>query len=197
LDADASIRAFFAVELETTLREEAGRAAEALRERIDSGVRIRWTRAESWHVTLRFLGNFASDRLGELIALASPCVAELPPFGLRLGAVIAFPPRRVRVLALDLMPHPPLAAVAAALERAAVACGFEPEERPFKPHLTLGRVERGSLRAREVAGGAATGVGVQAVREVVLFRSELHAPGRPGARYTPIERLALDQNVHP
>ena len=197
MDADASIRAFFAIELEAGLREEAGRVVEALRERIGSGVRIRWTRAESWHVTLRFLGNLASDRLGELLALARASIAELAPFELALGAVIAFPPRRARVLALDLAPHSPLVALATGLEHAAVACGFEPEARAFKPHLTLGRVERGSLRARELAGSAEAGASVQTVREIVLFRSELHAPDHSGARYTPLERIALGANIHP
>lgn len=196
MTSDELLRVFFAVELDAALREEASRVAESLRERVGSGVDMRWTHEEGWHVTLRFLGNVAASRLGELIASAREAIAGLAPFELRLGAVIAFPPRRVRVLALDLIPHSPLAAAAGALERAAIAYGFESEERAFKPHLTLARVKRGGLRAQEVraAASAATGASAQAVCDVVLFRSELH---RSGAHYTPLERIALGGNVHP
>jgi 2'-5' RNA ligase len=199
---DAVVRVFFAVELTAALREEARCAADALRDRVgaesssgsNSELEVRWTRSEGWHVTLRFLGDIAASRLGELLAAAGESLTGLAPFELRLGAGLALPPRRVRVLALEVIPHEPLVAVAAALERVAVACGFEPEGRAFAPHLTLGRVKRGRLRASELAKVAATGAAVQTVRDVVLLRSELL---RAGARYTPLERIALGANVHP
>jgi 2'-5' RNA ligase len=192
--SDEVVRAFFAVELSAELRDEARVVADALRTRVGSAADVRWTREESWHVTLRFLGQFPAHRLGELLAAAGEAVHVLAPFELRLGAAIAFPPRRARVLALDLVPHPPLAAAAAALEHAATGSGFAAEERAFKPHLTLGRVKSGSLRAREVAELSAAGAAVQTVRDLVLFRSELHPSG---ARYTPLERIALGGNDHP
>lgn len=194
--SDETVRVFFAVELAAALREEAGWAADALRERVGSavGLEVRWTRPEAWHVTLRFLGDIATSRLGELLAAAGEALVALAPFELRLGAGIAFPPRRARVLALDLVPHAPLAAAAAALERVVVGCGFEAEKRAFEPHLTLGRVKRGSLRAREIPGVAAAGAAVQSVRDVVLLRSELH---RAGARYTPLGRIAFGGSDHP
>jgi len=192
--SDALVRAFFAVELAAELRREAGDVSSALRSRVEPGIEVRWTRPEGWHVTLRFLGEFVARRLAELLVAARQSVAGLAPFELRLASAIAFPPRRARVLALDLAPHPPLAQLAGALERVAVTHGFEPETRAFKPHLTLGRVRSGQLGAREIAGVAADGVAVQTVRDIVLFRSELHSSG---ARYTPLERVVLGSNVHP
>jgi len=50
--ADASLRGFFAVELERTLLEEAKRIEDTLRARIASGVAVRWTHDEGPHVTL-------------------------------------------------------------------------------------------------------------------------------------------------
>src|SRR5262249_57475039 len=78
-----------------------------------------------------------------------------------------------------------------ALERAAVAQGFAPEERPFRAHLTLGRV-----RERRFPDVADLAVGAEevAVEEAVLYRSEL-AP--TGACYTPLERLALGAGAAP
>lgn len=194
--SDERVRVFFALELAAALREEAGRAADALRERVGAaaGLDVRWTRPEAWHVTLRFLGDIATSRLGELLAAAGEALVALAPFELRLGEGIAFPPRRARVLALDLVPHAPLVAAAAALERVAVDCGFEAEKRAFAPHLTLGRVRRGNLRAGEIPAVAAAGRAVQSVREVALLRSELQ---RTGARYTPLGRIAFGGNDHP
>ena len=108
----------------------------------------------------------------------------MPAFEVRLAGAVAFPPRRARVIALDLAPHAPLAAAAEALERAAVACGFEPERRPFRPHLTLGRFKHSVPRPKlpELDLGRTT------LRTLTLFQSEL----RPdGAVYTPLERYAL------
>ena len=75
--------------------------------------------------------------------------------------------------------------LAAAVERAVVAEGFPPEERPFRAHLTLGRV-----RDRRFPTVAALAVPAAefAVEEAVLFRSELSSAG---SRYTPLARLQL------
>jgi 2'-5' RNA ligase len=200
-DADGVLRAFFAVELDAGLREEARAAADVLRARIGrtDGARpdIRWTREGGWHVTLRFLGHLSASRLGELIADARRALGVLAPFELQLSGPVAFPPRRPRVLALDVVPREPLAAIAAALERVAIARGFEAERRAFRPHVTLGRIRRGRLAARAIDDLAAlveTGRIAQPVREVALLRSELL---RSGARYTMLERIALGTNVHP
>jgi len=202
---EALVRAFFGIELDAALRREAALAAHDVRERIRPDVEVRWTRKEGWHVTLRFLGNVAVGRLGDLIAVAREALAAVAPFDLRLGATTAFPSRRARVLALDVMPHAPLAAAAAALDGAAVGCGFasegfqgsegfEERARVFRPHLTIGRVKRGSLRARDIETGTAAGEASQSVEEIVLFQSELRSSG---ARYTPLERIALGENDHP
>ena len=156
--SDETVRVFFALELAAALREAARCAADALRERVGSprGLEVRWTRSEGWHVTLRFLGDIAASRLGELLAAAGESLTGLAPFELRLGAGLALPPRRVRVLALEVIPHEPLVAVAAALERVAVACGFEPEGRAFAPPRPL---ETDRIAHREQGAVEAVGLG--------------------------------------
>ena len=77
------------------------------------------------------------------------------------------------------------------LERALVTLGFPPEDRPFAPHLTLGRVKSPSGRA------ALTRCLVQLpipsptpfqVGEIVLFRSTLSPKG---ATYLPLKIIPL------
>ena len=102
------------------------------------------------------------------------------------------PARRPRVIALEVGPEAELCELAAAVERGTEACGFEPEDRPFRAHLTLGRIRQG--RGPATAGLRGPEDVASPVRDVVLFRSELE---RSGAKHTPLERMALGGSVHP
>jgi 2'-5' RNA ligase len=206
------IRAFFAIELGEPARRAAADVARRLRE-APGGDGVRWVRPEALHVTLRFLGDIEPAQAPRLASRASRELAALRPFALRLGPVELFPtPSRPRVVALGLEPAGPLVELAGAVERAVVAEGFAPEERPFRAHLTLGRVrearqqaQRAARRSRAKGGpplepgrpqGArfpsvaapAVPAAELAVEEAVLFRSDLSPAG---SRYTPLERVAL------
>jgi len=212
---DGPIRAFFAIELGESARRAAADLARWLREG-PGGDGVRWVRPEALHVTLRFLGDIDPARAGALASRARLEVAALRPFVLHLGPAELFPtPRRPRVVALGLEPAAPLEELAGAVERAVVAEGFAPEERGFRAHLTLGRVQtarpqqakRAARRSRAecLTAGSSPAVSSQdrrfpsvaaaplpteefAVEEAVLFRSELSPAG---SRYTPLERIPL------
>jgi 2'-5' RNA ligase len=87
---------------------------------------------------------------------------------------------------IELAPAEPLEQLAAAVEHGVVATGFEPEERRFRAHLTLGRLR--GRRQPAMRGLAAPAGTACEVAEVVLYRSELKPSG---AEYTPLERVAL------
>ncbi len=180
------MRAFFAVDLDEGARRAAAAVARELRPAAGD---VRWVRPEAYHVTLRFLGEVEPERAEALAAEAGAAVAPVAAFRLHLGAARAFPsPRRPRVVALELSPEPPLAALAGRLEAVAVGAGLAAEERPFRSHLTLGRVRRGG-RLR-LSGAPEAGADFD-VDEVVLFESELR-PG--GSRYTARARLPLSSS---
>jgi 2'-5' RNA ligase len=187
----ADIRAFIAVDLDAALRAAAAEILRRLRG-APGGDSVRWVRPEALHVTLRFLGQIAPAQVAPLARAVGAQLAGLAPFELALGAVALFPsPRRPRVVALEVEPQAALAELARAVERGVAAQGFTPEERPFRAHLTLGRVRNaGNARAAALAPhGLAAPAGSRCpVSEVVLFRSEL----RPeGSLYTPLERIRL------
>lgn len=186
------IRAFFAIDLDDGARQAAWDLLRALRE-APGGDDVRWVRREALHVTLRFLGNIAPEQVAPLAAAVGDEVAGTPPFAMTLGDARLFPtPRRPRVVVLEVGPEPELQELAAAVERGTSACGFAPEERSFRAHLTLGRIKRGRGPAPgDLSAPAGT---ASPVEEVVLFRSELQ---RSGAQYTPLEHVALGGNVHP
>jgi len=141
------------------------------------------------HVTLCFLGWQATEQVDAIAAACvAAAVAAAGPWELTLGAAIWLPPRRARVLAVELVDgQQRLRALQAALSSALRAGGwYEPERRPYRPHVTLARVTRGArLRSSELPAPPSLGF---TPGQVTLFRSRL-APS--GARYEAIARIAI------
>jgi 2'-5' RNA ligase len=192
--AGETLRAFFALELCETARRTAAGIIHELRER-PCGDKVRWVRAETLHVTLRFLGQTAREKVPALVQHVASQLAAVPAFTIDLGELKAFPSlRHPRVVALDLEPEAPVLHLARAVDAGVVAAGFEPEPRPFRGHVTLGRAQS-TRRSRNPKGRIPSLEGLAArpptpfpVSEIVLFES---TPGSNGSIYTPLERIAL------
>jgi 2'-5' RNA ligase len=101
----------------------------------------RWGVPERWHLTLLFLGTVPEECVGPLVTAAGPAVAAAPPMALRLAGGGRFGSlRRPQVAWAGLDGDvAPLVALAARLADAARALRLPVEDRPFRPHLTLGR----------------------------------------------------------
>ncbi|HKH75924.1 MAG TPA: RNA 2',3'-cyclic phosphodiesterase [Rubrobacteraceae bacterium] len=164
-------------------------ALESARSRArDLGDRVRWTRPEYVHLTLKFLGEVPeveSDQIGA--ALRKVC-ADHAPFDASLSSFGAFPSaRRARVIwAGTGVGSEELRALAADVEAAFEPLGFGKEDRTFVPHATLGRV-RGKpvkLELPAVVPGE-PGFGISRVE---LMESKLAAGG---AVYESVHSLAL------
>lgn len=181
-DAD-SARIFLAVPLSDRAR---GALSAALREH--GPLPGKPVPPESWHLTLRFLGDTpaaARERLREEVVRA-PLGA---PFAIRFGRYGAFPrAARATVLWLGVEEgEEPLRALAAEIEAAARRAGFPAESRPFRPHLTLSRI-RTPENASALLDRLPPFPEPMPVSEVVLYRSHL---GRGPARYEALESFAL------
>lgn len=160
------MRIFLAVFPSTEVRDAAFGVIERLRRPGDG---VAWVKRENLHYTLRFLGELDEDGVTRATQAAREAAAAQASFAARLGEVGGFPSvRRARVLWLGLSAGAEaLVGLAHHLERALVARGFEPAERAFSAHLTIGRVREGGadLSARLADAGLA-------------------APGAPGAAAT-------------
>ncbi len=110
----------------------------------ESGWPVRWVHEEGLHLTLKFYGEVASERLEvieETVRFAADCAG---PVSLRLDQLGAFPSAaRPRVLYLGIEAPPGLGLLQDRLERGGEGIGFPPEGTPFHPHVTLGRVREG------------------------------------------------------
>ena len=163
---------------------------------LDAGRRrwpLRWVRPEQLHLTLQFLGEQPASAVEPLAAALRAVAAHHPPLRLRSGGLGAFPGwRRPRVLVLHVDGGPELADLAAAVRAAgAAACpGDRPDDKPWRPHLTLARF-RGRADASLVAAlreWRPEPPPDTAVDRIVLVESRL-GPG--GARYRDVAEFPL------
>lgn len=185
-------RAFFAIPPDAGWVESGRRLLARLRPDLPEAS---WTRPESWHVTLKFLGDVSRDRLAAFAAAIGEAAARLAAPALATAGAAVFPPRGpARVLAVGFEAEggsETLSALALAAERTARELGLAPERRAFRPHVTFARLRRpwpGAAIARyrrEVGGWAFP---AWRVRSCVLYESRL-APD--GAQHTAIGHWEL------
>lgn len=185
------MRAFVAIAIDEAVRQALGALIAEWRAR---HAEVKWVEPGNIHLTLKFLGAVPDERVPQVVETLRACVRGVKPFELRVQGAGAFPsPRRPRVLFVAAEAVPPLAVeVANRLNEQMAALGVEREDRPFQSHLTLGR-----LREPRPLPGVAEKIealqghrfGVMTVREITLFKSDLHPRG---PKYTPVEVAALE-----
>lgn len=185
------MRLFIAIVPPVAARRRIDRLARPLR-KLD--VPVRWVEPEAYHLTLKFLGEVERDRIGEVVEAMREAISGEASLGLAPGRLAAVPAlERPRVLWIEIETDPALTRIQAKLEGALAARGFPQEERPFRPHLTLGRLRRsgprGDLAALpEVASALDFSEVTFPVDSVVLMASEREPEG---ARYRVVSRLTL------
>lgn len=183
-------RLFIALDLPESMR--AGIAAWGRRELADPALRP--VAPQSLHVTLAFLGWTAEKEIPRLAEIVAASGGPAP--AIELGQPVQRPERgRPRLFALPGSSPATIALQAGLQERLVAAHLYEPEKRPFWPHVTVARVrreERGSKRPARVAklpGAVPQALLQPAVcRRMTLYRSELQPQG---AQYTPLAQVEL------
>lgn len=133
-------RLFVACEIPDDVKRDIGEVIETLKGR--SGSAVRWIRPEGVHVTLKFLGEVPAKKLPAVKLAIQEAVVGHSPFELEFSNIGTFGGREgLRIMwvgiAGDVLR---LEALVRAVNAALAVVGFEPERRPFRPHLTLGRV---------------------------------------------------------
>lgn len=133
------MRLFIALDLPNHVRSTLAEAQSRLRQ---GNHAVRWARVEGTHLTLQFLGETDAKLVPDLLTAVSHI--RTFPFSLRLDRLGAFPSAsRPRIIWAGLagdLDH--LATLQRAVTAATRLLGFVPEDRPFAPHLTLGRARQ-------------------------------------------------------
>ena len=108
------------------------------------GGQVRWVRPRGIHLTLKFMGDIPASTVERVLEALPEVAAAFRPFEISVSGLGVFPnSRRPRVLWAGLDGDlTTLLALQIAVDQAVEKLGLPKEERPFSPHLTLGRVRR-------------------------------------------------------
>jgi 2'-5' RNA ligase len=188
------VRCFIAIELPDGIK----RGLRELQARLGAGCSapVKWVDPENIHLTLKFLGNVAADRLDEISLAMNEAARGTSSFSLEVKELGVFPnPRRVQVVWVGLGGEvDKLARLQQRIESNLEKLGFPPEGRRFTPHLTLARVrDQATPSERERLGQLITETEFAAaskfmVDSVRLIKSQLT---REGPIYTRLSSAAL------
>ena len=160
------------------------------------GIDARFPRAESIHLTLKFLGDVQESAVPDILRMMKDEVCEYEPFNVSVRKAGAFPHLAdPRVVWLGVEPEEELRKLQSGVESGLAGLEFKKDKRQFSPHLTLARVKSRHMIANLMhyleSQGPKIELGSFFVRTVVLYRSEL----RPsGAVYSHLGSAALKQS---
>lgn len=160
----------------------------SLMRQIPPAIPGRPTPAENWHFTLKFLGSTDEARRDSLIKALAACRFG-SSFQIEFEELGAFPnARRARVLWVGVgNGHERFESVAAKVEAASNAVGFEPELRKFTAHLTISRMKQPESVTEFLASSRKVHASMK-VTHVALYRSE---PGGQHSRYSIVASFPL------
>jgi len=191
------VRSFIAIELPDGLKEELSQ----LQSRLKSGsqLSVKWVDPYGVHLTIKFLGNVAADKLGEITEAIEKAAGKISPFHLEVKELGAFPNlRRVQVVWVGMSGElDKLIQLHQRIESNLVPLGFAPESRPFSPHLTVARFRgRVSLDERQRFGQVIANTDFESVHAIEvdaisLMRSQLT---KEGAIYSRINSVELSKS---
>ncbi|MBM2827356.1 MAG: ligT [Dehalococcoidia bacterium] len=140
------MRVFVAIELPQEVREGLAQVQDKLRSQIDEGVR--WVDPWGVHLTLKFLGDVAPEKVTPIVQALTDVSNRNASFEVSIEQLGAFPSAvRPRVLWVGIGGDlSELIKLQGMVEDALAPLGFPPEGRGFSPHLTVGRVREGITR---------------------------------------------------
>ena len=153
---------------------------------------VRWTSIPSIHLTLKFLGEVDPGIVPRMAQELKAVMISERGFPISLSGLGAFPNlRNPRVIWCGVHENAgKLASLHKAVDAACVRLGMLPEERDFKPHLTLGRVN-GKTNLHPLLECIKIGSGLEStftVDHFNIYKSVLHPRG---AVYSILERVEL------
>ena len=184
------MRLFIALNLSEGAKEGVHNAARPLRE---AGLPVRWLDPDSYHITLKFLGNPHPELAPRVSDVIEEVAGKNRPFSMEIRGFGAFPTiRRPRVLWAGVEPVLALRCLKQDVEWGLAELGFSRETSAFHPHVTVGRA-RAETGAGAFRGLDALAAGLDYrhhidVTSVEVMRSRL---SRSGARYSVLSSVVL------
>jgi 2'-5' RNA ligase len=190
-----TLRAFIAIEMPGFVVDAIRQSQQVLQR---DGIRLRWVRPENVHLTLRFLGDISPENIPAIRDAMQRSVSRREPFFLNISEIGVFPGlQKPRVMWLGLQGRLDLLdELFRDLSAFLAEQGIPLEKRPFKGHLTIGRV-KGKLDRETLRLALSRPVPFKTddfvVDSICLFKSDL-TPG--GAVYTPLVKAKIKNGLN-
>ncbi len=194
------IRAFVALEVSPEIKDELAKLQEELK---PAGAHVKWVKPQAMHLTLKFLGNISSDchsresgnpcQLTQIKSAIDTVASRHSKFDISLGQVGGFPKLEfpnILWVGIDNGCRD-AEAIADNVEEELSKQDFQKEKRPFRAHLTLGRIKSPKKRKDLVLKIKAlkfTPSATCTIDKITLFQSQLTPQG---AVYTPLHHSSL------
>lgn len=188
-------RTFIALDISPAARQACERHVDRLRHE-HKEVRVGWERAEKMHVTVKFLGDVGESLLAEVELAITSVAANFAPLTCRLIGTGVFPSRsRPRILWVGVRDETgTIVSLSNEIDSASAALGFSTESRPFRPHVTIGRIRephRAAALAEEHSQTIIEPVEFE-ICEVVIYESRLSPTG---SSYSAVSRAKLGPSI--
>lgn len=184
-----TIRCFIAVKLPDDVRRS---MADLIAELKKAKPDVSWVPAENIHLTLRFIGNMNDSLIPMIKERITKKLSHYNAFYIKIVGVGCFPSeRRPRVLWIGVERSDLLNSIQRDMEAEVEELGFAAEDRPFSPHLTLGRVrsQKGIAEMlRRFTEFRTADFGLVEVKSIHIMKSDLKPKG---AEHTSIAEIPI------
>ncbi len=154
---------------------------------------VRWVADGNLHLTTKFLGEIAPSVLEEIRSNMRNICSVIQPIQLHIRGMGVFPNfKNPKIIWIGAEESDPLLALARRCDDTCSLSGIMKEDRPFKPHLTIGRISQNASETHQrliseyFRSTPIPEYGKFVVDHLVLFKSDLQPTG---PIYTVIEQF--------
>lgn len=193
-----TIRTFIAIELTDDVRQSLYSTIQRYQGMLPTGC-VKWVATKNLHLTLKFIGDTPIDLIPSIQNIMDRLAHSMTGFQFTAAAAGLFPTaRKPRVIWIGLDSKIELARLSKGLDDALEQLKIKREERPFSPHLTIGRIFQGLpdeqlLKLGEIVLRNQPGeIGKVQVDCISLIKSDLLPTGPV---YTVLHRSCLDNTM--
>ncbi len=151
-----------------------------------------WVNKNKLHLTLKFIGDTTSSQIIEIADELKMSAEMFKPFSLRLAGIGFFKNKGIpRILFVKITESDFLIQIVSEIEKRMMTIGFQPELRPFSPHITIARInfiKNKSEFYNTVEKYEETLFQTVNINEIILYQSILKTGG---AQYIPLHTIGL------
>ena len=189
-----TIRTFIAIKLPEKILPSVKQIRNGFK---SQGIRAKWVKVENIHITIKFLGDIKITDVGKIIRSITLAAKKSKPITLSVKGAGVFPRvKRPRVIWAGITGEvSALFDLQNRVEENLEAIGFPKEPRPFKGHLTIGRI-KGETDAKKLVNAMEQFKGFESesfmADHIFLIKSELK---QSGAVYTDLSSAFLKDQI--